>query len=488
MRRYILAIFTSLLLVVALGSVGAYILYLRENSQPVGITPKINIVVPLNLSSIGLGSRGLYPSTGEGVHGGNLTIFEQVVKTPEGEEKLLVGGKLPFKNGIVRLSTPQGSYTYLMRNGSFRFLLPILPSLGSYNATLFYNGTAIGEVPINALFGQNVTLKPVKSTSNGVVVKVVAQNGSPVRNSAIVVSLNGQQTVIYTGPSGTAFLGYRNASIKNLSAEVVSVLPFPGNVSYRVLNVTKEGPLIKVFSGNRSLSNSYIPVKIGNQTYYLKTNSRGIARIPSSNFTLFPPIKQQPKSSPPFLGRALLMYALLSLIVLGMVYIASSGMTIGIPTKLREKRSPFVLERCVYLAGEKIKIRLNKGAEVILDGKKLGSGKEFELVLNPGIHKLIANGWIERIYIFEEPTKALIKLYETTFLDLVRKLGVDPTDKTPHEIMESLKDVLPVKPLMKITTLFEEVKYGNRRITREEFLEFLSALNELLRGDTVEES
>lgn len=135
--------------------------------------------------------------------------------------------------------------------------------------------------------------------------------------------------------------------------------------------------------------------------------------------------------------------------------------------------------RRVFLPGEAIKVSLSAEAELFLDGKSVGSGREFRLELKEGHHVLSVGKDEIELYVLP-PREAVIKAYELHFLPFASSNGVPERPMTPLEIERLLGDRgFEEKSLRVITWALIRAKYSGHRVEEREFFSLIEGLRDL---------
>ena len=256
------------------------------------------------------------------------------------------------------------------------------------------------------------------------------------------------------------------------------------------------------------LANKEILVTMGNKTMKLRTDERGQARIPVETSghvearVVYPgderylPINETVKISKPgsrqpperHLVRDVSRYLAVGLpliaIALAVLLVGRNLVQFKAGTPSGFSSSGGAVEfiepaRRVFLPGEAIPVVLSESSKLLVNGKSLGKGKEFELRLPEGKHVLTVQGAEMEVYVLP-PREATIRLYELHFLPFARSIGIFPRTLTPHEIAELLSAKgVERGPLLSITGIFTRAKYSLLPIGEEDFQASVESLREL---------
>ncbi|AEC51859.1 hypothetical protein PNA2_0943 [Pyrococcus sp. NA2] len=327
-----------------------------------------------------------------------LLKYDDIV---EGGEPIKITGEVQgIRNGIIMIKSELGSLSVKVRDGKFQAKIPTRSDTeGVYKITFLYEDTVIREI--------SVIVRPK--------IDVMVQ--------------------------GKLLLANKSDLVK-----------------------------IKVLYGDKPLQNATVYLRIGNVSMLNITDERGIAKF---NVLLERPGRYHAEAliimgngfvSYPFSVRVirfpLYIYAVISILLLSLLYIASRFILPRLNIRVELNRFP-----PVYVEGEEILIRLSMKGTLLINNRPVGYGKVFKLKLTPGIYRVSARKWFIKgeekiITVVETLEEAIIRAFNERF-------GDEPA-KTPREIAG--KSI--------VTEIFERVRYGLSRISKDEFVTFWRGLNE----------
>lgn len=275
-------------------------------------------------------------------------------------------------------------------------------------------------------------------------------------------------------------------------------------------SVENDTLVLRIHWGNVPLANRTLLVVADNTTLEVRTDEKGLARVPIGASRmgeigivypgdgLYLPVNKtvvlgnpEPKLTGEktdlkiLLRRLIISLSVMALI--GTVVLAGRSLarfrlrtpslsissTLGEPVKFVEP------VRRVFLQGEAIPVVLSGESELVVDGDSVGTGERFELTLPPGKHVLTAGRGEIELYVLP-PRDAIIRLYELHFLPFASSLGVPTRARTPLEIARALleKDI-DEEPLFTLTEVFTRAKYSKKPVYDSDFWGVVDSLRRL---------
>ncbi len=493
--------------------------------------------LPGGLSSIDL----VYvPPTGNPMMPGTFPAIVRIIGLSELKvpETVLAGpGNVTLTGALLRADgnpIPNATVEYLIdgvgagkvntsEDGTFRVTVPV-KGIEAHRLEFFYNGsedyvgssastllrTAVLEVPgeVNVTLGRPFTLSGELIGVENTTLKAYI---FPDREYTVDVS-NGSfsLTVEPFARVGERTLEFRSGAY--ILGRVVLRVTSP--VEVKLLTDKAEGEEraeIRVAALNalgEPLAGARLKVKVGNLTRVVTTNASGIAvlevPVPKKSVnttvtvafdgagyylpakeTFYVVVSRKRKIPWLYIGVAVLIGAVLVRYAL-------------VHRRPRETEEGGVLKIIftsgvpVYREGEGIGVSVECDgiAELIVDGKPVGRGREFTLVLPAGEHSVEARCGekVERtsLRVVKEYDEAVVDYYERCFLPWARKMGLEVDGMTPREIAAELTGMMyPWEPLDALTEIFERAKYSTVALSRREFLRFYRSLLELVGGECV---
>ncbi|WP_258083891.1 carboxypeptidase-like regulatory domain-containing protein [Thermococcus thermotolerans] len=385
------------------------------------------------------------------VVGGDGSIWVTVtgtVRYPDGR---------PVEGGIVwvTLNESKGQPGIFLgqttvEHGKFRVKGIIGPEQppGRYHVIAYYRGYM--AYPSNSDPVMVVKRKPQVSvyTENSTVKIRLHWKGVPLANETLNVSVGSKVFTLKTDSNG-----------------------------YVTLNLTHvETDSIKVQYGGSAY---YLPI---NETVPLLAEKKFSGEVDDSKESL---VERLSKLLRRFIGAFNSIFPLLAIIA-----IAGAGYGIYSKRRTEVKLSPrpkFFTEkvefiepsRRVFLPGEIVRVVLSTEAELSLDGRSIGFGKEFRLELEEGRHVLSAGKEEVEVYVLP-PRDAVIKAYELHFLPFASSNGVPERPMTPLEIEHLLaRKGFDRNILHGVTLVLIRAKYSEHRVGKDDFFALLEGLGGL---------
>ncbi|ASJ07702.1 hypothetical protein A3L11_00015 [Thermococcus siculi] len=346
------------------------------------------------------------------------------------------GRLLGVENATIKAYIfPDREYEVEVSNGSFSLFIEPFLNPGERTLEFRFGAYILGRMGITVISPVRLELLDERvegETTVPIRVKALNSLGEPLSGARLAVSVENVTAIVTTNASGVA---------------VVEV-PVPEESLNTSVTVTFEG------------AGYYLPA---NETFYVVISRKrkipwlyiGIAVLIGGLILRYYLVRRGREEAPR--GRAL------KIIFTG-----------GIP---------------VFREGEKVEISVecDETPELYVDGKPVGKGREFQLVLPAGEHVVEARCGesVERagVKVVREYDEAVVDYYERCFLRWAgRELEVERM--TPREIAKELMDrMYPWEPLEAITEIFERAKYSTVGLSRGEFLRFYRSLLELVGGE-----
>jgi len=213
-------------------------------------------------TNIKLGAPGVYPD--EAVYSGedgdpvanestvtilklNTTVEGKDVSGKPADKKDIAVDILdqngdPVKNGTVTLTLNGKTYNAIVNDGKAVFKDVVLPNPGDYEATISYNGTDIYN-PSNSTINvhvDKVNTKPSAKDVSGkkgdktdITVKVVDENGNPVKNGTATLTIDGKS---YTADVVDGVAIFKDVVLP--SDDTVAEVYYHGNEYYNASSTT----------------------------------------------------------------------------------------------------------------------------------------------------------------------------------------------------------------------------------------------------------
>ncbi|NJE05381.1 hypothetical protein E3E36_04335 [Thermococcus sp. M36] len=377
--------------------------------------------------------------------GGVVNVFTVRMDVPERVETE-VGKPVEIRGRVIGLEGgtitayvfPGKSYTVRVVNETFSLVLEPFQTVGERSVDFRHGANVLGRNTVVVMSPVRVEL--LTPTASGeetarLVFRLMDGDGNPLQNVPVMVWLNGTAFTLETNGSGVAVL----------------TVPVPERSTNTTVTV--------VFRGTRY----YLPV---NETFHVVIS---------------------PKRSVPWLyiGALLVIAAVLLRYRLARKRAGAAG---------EERILKIIFNNGVPLFrdGEVVELTVECDGvpELYVDGKSVGRGRDFRLVLSPGEHTVEARcgDLVEaaRVRVVGRYNDAVVEYYERCFLPWARNAGVEVDGMTPREIAAELTGrMYPWEPVDTLTEIFERAKYSPLEISRSEFIRFYRAVLTLTGGECV---
>ncbi|AEK73554.1 hypothetical protein GQS_08300 [Thermococcus sp. 4557] len=375
----------------------------------------------------------------------NVTVATVELKVPEritGEigEPIRIGGKVAgIEDAALQAYVfPGKTYPIDVTNGSFELTIEPFQTVGERSVEFRHGTRTLGRTTVVVLSPVEIELLTPRVEGEKTAAlrfRVVDSSDNPVSGVYLNVSVDGFAMRVMTNGSGIATL---EVPVPEKETNATVVVDFDGSSYY----LPASGRFHVVISRKRGIPWTYI----------------AIALVIGALIVRYRLVRREPEKK-----RAEK--------VLKIIF------NNGIP---------------VFREGETVELSIEcEGkAELYVDGKLVGRGRDFTLTMKGGEHTIEARcgELIERatVRIVPRYDDAVVDYYERCFLPWARGAGLNVEGMTPREIAAALTDMMyPWEPLDTLTEVFERAKYSTVEVSRGEFIRFYRSLLELVGGGCI---